>query len=232
MAIAFDAVSNVSDVTDIAAPIEMSWSHTCSTGSDRLLLVAFHGPDAGDTVASVTYAGTSMTLVRETVNAGANLVSVWELVAPATGANTILVTVNNAFTSAEGSAISFTGVDQTTPTEADNGSTADAAGAVSTAVTTLTDNAWGVDFCTKEASSNGMVVDTGQTSRVDIDASTLDYGISTEGPVTPAGSVTMGWNDDGSIFNFDWAHVIVAIKPSGAAAATLVPRRMIMGIGI
>ena len=104
MAVAFDAAS----VATQASGSTLSWSHTC-TGSNRLLTVAVHWLDTGVTVSSVTYAGTGMSSVGK-VNNGTGLVTeLFRLVAPATGANTVAITMSATATFI-GGAISFTAV--------------------------------------------------------------------------------------------------------------------------
>jgi len=217
MAIAFDTNTSVTDQSDALTPFTFSWAHTC-TGSDLILLVGISCADAGDTVASVTYRGTALTKSIEQVNTGANLISLWYLVAPATGSNTILVTVNNAFNNAHGMAVSLTGVDQSTPIDASGvGAQADAANIVSVGITTATDNAWVVDAVTKENATDGMVPGTGQTGRVVVAGLATDSGMSTI-PQASFGAITVNWNDNGSLNTFDWAYAAVAVKPAAVSS--------------
>ena len=98
--------------------ISDSVSHTTS-GSDRLMLVGISfGQDKGDTVTSVTYNGTSLSLVGAQDNSVAlgSRVEIWSLVAPDTGTYNVDVTFSGG--SHEGATIgvmTFNGVDQTTP---------------------------------------------------------------------------------------------------------------------
>lgn len=218
MAILLDATSSAINQTDIVTPFIVSWSHTC-TGSNLILLVAHSSSDPADTISGITYNGVALTKAKEQVNTGANISSLWYLVAPATGANTIEVTSNNSVTNVNGMALSLTGVDQTTPIDAAGvGNQADAADSISVSITTVTDGAWVVDAVTKELSANSMVVASGQTQRVLLDGTAVDSGMSTK-EVATAGATSVGWNDDGSPATFDWAIAAVAIRPAGAAAA-------------
>ena len=93
MAIAFDAAAR----TDAGAnQTTATVSHTC-TGSDRILFVQAISNDDGDTVTGVTYNGVAMTKIGSSVGvppagSSSNFLSMWYLIAPATGANNVVVT--------------------------------------------------------------------------------------------------------------------------------------------
>lgn len=120
MPIAFDAASQSSP----AEATTVTWSHTCS-GSDRLLVVGVHSRD-DDPTEGVTYNGVVMTEIRQDHQGGNVHTSLWYLKAPATGAHDIVAThMFSAPAWIAGSAVSLTGVDQTTPLDAHNGATGD-----------------------------------------------------------------------------------------------------------
>ena len=73
-------------------------SHTCSTGSDRLLLVASLVAQTSQTVTGVTYNAVSMTgSISVAPDSGPNYyyIKLWYLFAPATGANNIVATASS-----------------------------------------------------------------------------------------------------------------------------------------
>jgi hypothetical protein len=111
MAIAFDSSAAATASTGGSAN---TWSHTCN-GSNRLLIVVFTGPpDSGSyTGNACTYNGVSMTEVGHTAvdnSTGDWYVSMWYLINPASGTNTISFTGSNNLS---GSSASYTGVKQT-----------------------------------------------------------------------------------------------------------------------
>lgn len=118
MAVNFDAATPMSawSATD-----PFTWSHTVGSGSNRLLLVFLcsqHYSDAGPTMFNtVTFGGVSMTEYACTPQDTGRGVStdIYYLKAPASGSGTI--SVGNSWNAygAWGCAISFDGVDQTTP---------------------------------------------------------------------------------------------------------------------
>jgi hypothetical protein len=86
-----------------------TFNHTQDSGSDGHLIVAIASPVTS--VSSVTYNGVSMTLVEaEKLNSYSTYWSFWQLDAPATGTNTVLVTFSTGqFNSTSIVAFSFTG---------------------------------------------------------------------------------------------------------------------------
>lgn len=104
------AVSINNFATSVGNPgggTSLTYSYTCSSGADRLLLV-----QTGDVGAAsaVSYAGSSLTAVGSLTGS----LRVWRKTAPATGANNIVFTVGS-YASTKWTVADFTGVDQTTP---------------------------------------------------------------------------------------------------------------------
>jgi hypothetical protein len=96
----------------------LSWSHTC-TGSNLVLVVGIAIGIIGDAgkSASATYNGVSMTSagIVHSDNATDGFVQMFYLAAPATGANTVAITVTGGTVDITGGSVSFTGAHQTTP---------------------------------------------------------------------------------------------------------------------
>ena len=91
-----------------------TWSHTVNAGTNLLLIVACSTDHWSDCPSSVTYNSVSMTSIVCEANNSYGTTSVWRLVAPATGSNT--VQVNYSSTEYFGcGAVSFECVDQSTP---------------------------------------------------------------------------------------------------------------------
>jgi hypothetical protein len=215
-AIAHDASSNSGVGTFVTS---LSWSHTC-TACD-LIVVKTHARDETLTqlvVTGVTYNSVALTKAREDIRDGVSWEvgsGVWYLKAPATGANTVQVSFTGNTEMAAASATTLSGVDQTTPLDASNGATGLSA-APSVNVTTVADNAWVIDSVTMDNEPPFSAVGAGQVSRENRDCSTVNGGAacgsSTEGPKTPAGSVTMSWTAGSSN---DWAIAAASFAPSG-----------------
>jgi len=103
--------TNTSGTAVNPAGSTFSWSHTVSAGSDGCLVVIILSP-AGPTTSTVTYNGTSMTKVAtySTSGVATGEWTVWRLLSPSTGANTVAVTLSAGnWNTCSGSGFSFTG---------------------------------------------------------------------------------------------------------------------------
>lgn len=117
MSVAYVGTSNSGQIT--AGPSSFQWTHDSGTSLNRCLIV-FVQMQAGVSISSVTYNSVGMTLVREISMDYAPIprVAMYQLVNPASGENTVLVTLSGALTSdhmACAGALSFSGVDQISP---------------------------------------------------------------------------------------------------------------------
>lgn len=206
----YDAVSNSGYQ---AASSSYSWSHVCS-GSDRFLAVDVSILSVpGTTVTGITYNGVAMTLIgaKSTVS-GAGRVESWGLVAPAADSNTIAVTLSASVVSA-GNAVSYSGVHQSTASEAFNSAQATNVGAAdaTVSVTTATDNDW----VHGALATDDLSVTAGQVSRNNVSgaggsAADEDTAI----PTSPAGAVTTSYTGVGALAT--WAIGGYGIRPVSA----------------
>ena len=192
MAIAYDATSNSGAVSSNTS----SHAHT-STGSQRSLMVCvlIETSAGAPTVSGITYNSVAMTSTVTLTEAGGNgRAEIWRLVAPTTGANNIVVTLSGSTNFVVG-AMSFTGVDQSSPIEDTSTNEGTMMGGDSELIVTVTTaNGWVVE-CLLENSANNLTVGAGQTSRMeDIAFGGWSAYMSHEGPCA-AGSVTMSWTD-------------------------------------
>lgn len=199
MSIAFDASSSTNG-NNVAS---ISWTHTC-TGSNRILIVGVAGSNGAS---AVTYNSVSMTqAINVGYGAGGENSSLWYLVNPATGANTIVVTTV-IHTNIAGGAASFTGVNQISPINA----TQSASGSGTSATLNITptvDSSWVIDnlgLATNLTPTAGgvQVVRWSDTSTTDgTDGSTL-------GPISPASSTNLSW----TLVSVSWGQVALSFSP-------------------
>src|SRR5437870_1100407 len=187
-----------------------TWAHTTS-GTNRVLVVGVSWANITTrTVTSVTYAGQTMTSAGAAVNAGNAGAEIFYLVAPATGSNTVAVTLSGSANSLVGGAVTLTGVNQTTPL----GIFASATGSSITPSVTVTSNTGETVVDTVSLTSSGaMTVSGGQTQQWQAGTSGRGAGSTKPG----ASSVTMSWNSA----NLAWAIGAVGVKP--AAVCSSVP---------
>lgn len=215
MAIAIDATTS-HVVTDGGLDNPVTVSHTCA-GSDRYMLVGV-GIGSGDVALTFssgpTYNSVSMSQIA---NAGPGPSSqsrmfVFELVAPATGANNLVFTMSGGGNGRSGVIIrSYTGVNQSTPTGTVVTNTGDT-GTPTVTVSSATDEL--VTDLMAIWSNTTMTVGADQTQRVNgtYEDSTGRFCSSDQ---AGAGSVVMDWTGGNG---FDWATVGVPLKPASASA--------------
>jgi len=213
MAIAFDAASS----RDGATNISYSWSHTC-TGANLILVVGVSIVDSGGggpaAVTGITYNSVALTLIRRGLGGSSNATEMWRLIAPATGANTIAVTLSQApVQNSMGGAVSLTGVHQTTPVDASNAATS-SAGNASVSVTTVAANAWLVDTMVDNG-GDASAADSPQVEAWNLAGNSRRAGGSYRGPVVTPGATTMSWT---SASTGNWGITAVSFAPTAAVA--------------
>ena len=206
--IRFDAASNSGVQT---AQSTYSWSHSCNGGS-RFLTVDIALLSAGQTVTSITYNGVALTFIvaKNTITA-VGRVECWGLVNPASGSNTIAVTLSGTITSA-GTAVSYNNVHQTTPTEGTNGNEATNVGAADATVdiTSVADQCW----IHAALATNDETVTAGQTSRNNVSGIGQGSGANEDFGPQAASTKTMNYTDVGA--GFTWTIAGYAIRPLSA----------------
>jgi len=210
----------------------LSFSHTVNSGSNRILLVGVHTRDGNTTVNSVTWgtgsacAGTcdpttclcALTLVGLAVAPGnKNMVQIWQLLAPPVATANVTITINPAKNIAAG-AVSYFGVDQTTPL----GTPVTNAGTASPATVTVS-SARGelvVDAVSVDGDALSLTAAAGQTQQYNTETGTKGGNIIAGGSTKAgAASVTMSWTLG---TNKDWSIIAVALKPAAADTPTIV----------
>jgi hypothetical protein len=167
-----------------------SFSHTTS-GTDRLMLVAISfGEDSDESVSSMTYNGTTLTLVG-VVETDKPRVEIWSLVAPVTGTHTVAVTTSaSGHSGAAIGVMTFNDVHQPSPLESFFSSTGDSSTASVTS-SSASDHLVFAAVAIEDGSKRSLSSGAGQTERWDLFADDkANGGGSTE---TGAGSVTTSW---------------------------------------
>ncbi|MCI0562799.1 MAG: hypothetical protein MN733_30320 [Nitrososphaera sp.] len=209
MAVAYDADAQSAQINNTTNTV--TWSHTV-TGDDPLLLVyvAIDGADTA-TVSTVTYNSVSLSS-QAGLEHGNERLELWSLVNPATGANDVVVTLTeNAHF--RGSAISFTGVHQTTPLDTPVTAAAQAE-STSVDVSSATDDMV-VNCVTVDSTIDENTPGASQTVRwSDLWYSNLDRFMGSTAP--GAATVTMSWDWTGA--NVDFVHIAVNINAAAVAA--------------
>lgn len=197
MAIAFDAAGVV---TSEKTSSPFTWSHTVGNGDNRFIVVGviiYKSFSGIPSISAVTCGGVAMTHAK-TESSSHDITSIWVLKNPASGANTISVTASNV-SYALGASASYTGCDQVSAADAIAGTHGSGTGDKSVTVTTVADNCWCFAVGSRSIGSFAGDPPTAlQASRASYTGGTFGYvNIRIEdsnGPKTPAGNVSMGFN--------------------------------------
>jgi hypothetical protein len=208
-----DADSSGSDTTATT----LTFSLTVGANDNRLLLVGFLADDATPT--SITYGGVAMAEVPDnpTQAMADQVLGVYYLVAPATGANNVVITFAVAQAILIGIAASFYKCDQNNPfgTIVRDGEV-NHAGPIRSTIASNTSE-FCVDFAAN-ISSEAMTVDGGQTQLENVTETDV-LAASTE---TGAASVVMDWTTVG---NSTWGAIGIPLKGASPGPSYLYAQR-------
>jgi hypothetical protein len=187
MAIGYDAISNSGVQTGSSG---YSWNHTC-TGNTGFLAVDIGVLSALNTVTALTYNGVALTFIgAQNALSGVGRLEQWGLANPPQGTFSISVTLSGAVTSA-GVAVSYTGVNQLTPTEAFNSATGTNGTPANATVnvTTVADQDWVHAACV----SNDTTITANQTARNNVTGAAGSVANEDTGPVSPPAATTVSY---------------------------------------
>lgn len=191
--VAFDAASSA-NTGDAAS--SLSFEHTVGTGSNRALIVGVALRNgSSEMVKGVTFDGTELKYIGSATRSTHVRVELWGLVAPASGTKKVVVSLTGSTRVAAG-AMSFTGVDQTSPWGAP---VADFGNGTLRTVTAPGVTAGGmvVDVFGSRRTDFTYTVGSGQTVRWADETATGggDHvrGAGSTKPTAVAGNVTVSW---------------------------------------
>lgn len=212
MAIALESVT-----TDWDGATNYSFAVNAGTGANRclVLLVGIQDSNHGNyPVVSATYNGVSLTKIRSDEAAGNNRTEIWYLKNPTSGSNTLQINGTGAVLKFYGVYI-LTGVDQTNPVDAQNGTSGNSS-APSTSVTTVAANAFIVSTLSHEDGVN--TIGSGQTQQYDLDSQSYENATGGSRAATTATAYTMNWS---LASGQSWAISAASFAPAGGAAITV-----------
>ena len=200
---------NITTINSTFSTSSLNWSHSVA-GSNRILIVGVSYRDGNITTTNVTFAGTNLTRIGFRAGTGNdNRAELWYMIAPPTGSSPVTVTVSPAKQVAA-CAISFTGVNQTTPLN----TFASAAGQSLTPSVNVPSAAGELVVDALSANSEGLYVNAnaGQTQRWTLQTGVGLFDVRSGGSTKPGAgpSVNMGWTM-GVLTT--WSIVAVSLKP-------------------
>lgn len=212
--IAFDAAANSGYQ---AAASTYTFNRTV-TGTNTFLAVDVSLLSAGQTVTSIVddFGGTNVNAVlvgAQTTVSSVGRVELWRVVAPVAGTKSIQVNLSGSIASSA-TAVSYTGVHQSSPTEGFNSAQATNVGAADATVniTTVADNCW----VHGAIATNDTSITANQTTRNNVTgAGGSGANEDNNAAKTPAGSVTMSYTGVDALAT--WAIGGYAIRPIAAS---------------
>jgi archaellum component FlaF (FlaF/FlaG flagellin family) len=204
--IEFDAATGFSGTCLILFGCDFDHTVT-SSGSNRILIVGINTANNA-AISGVTYDGAALTQIRQDDNGASAHTSLWYLVDPSTGTNNVHVSLF-LLTDVTAGAVSFTGVDQIDPVDADDGATGTSA-TPTVNLTTTTDESWIIDVV--GTPDGPLTAGDGQIERWQELAGTTSGAESTEF-TSSNGTFSMSWTNSAGSRN--WAISAAALKPAG-----------------
>lgn len=194
----------------------LTFSYTCGSGSNRLLVVAIAGDvvAGADDITGVTYNGVAMSLACKT--AGGNRFNYfYYLVNPASGANNVVISATTSHYLLAGAA-DYTGISALDATNTNSGASITT---LTTSLTTIANNCWVILIGNSYDGGPQQNAGTGSTRRT-FDAA---FGIWTlfdsAAAITPAGSYSMTSTVPGSATNM--SHCMASFSPAGAGGGVV-----------
>lgn len=204
------AIARGNVATATATGTSLTYTHTVAAGSD-FLVVAIDIIAVLDDITGVTYNGTAMTrAVNQATPSGITRDYIYYLIAPTTGANSVVVSATPGVQIIALS-VDYSGTKQSG--QPDSTATGGAASGTAAALnfTVVTANSWTVGFIRNEAAP--PTASTGSTS---IETSPADNGLmlaDSNGALT-AGAHSMNW----TFANSNWNVIGISIAPVAVVA--------------
>lgn len=199
-----------------AASASYSFSVNCS-GANRYLVVAVSMLSVlGSSVTGITHNGAAMTNIGSRASvSGAIRAELWGLVAPATGAQTVAVSLSAALDSAAG-ANCFSNVSQTDPFEAFNSNQATNVGAADASITVTTSAASDTIIAVVATTDTAITTPVAGVEQWNTTGALGSGAGQTVGPVGATGAQALTWTAVGALAT--WVTAGVALIPVGEAA--------------
>ena len=213
-AITRDANSATTATSGSTVSKTLTFSYTVTAGITNRLIVAIGFEWSGtQSISSVTYAGTTMTLGKATpTNADGETSYIYFLDNPTSGANNVVVygVTNEAMHgNLVAHAQNYQGVRQTGTVDASGGDKGATASSITGTVVTVADNAWAA---MSGYNTGGSLVASTNATQVSNSGNSIMVDNQTYGAITPAGSFAMTVTSGSG--NWTWA--MVSFEPAAS----------------
>jgi len=226
MAIAFNAATNGGNVNPGSS---LTFSHTVSSGSNRMLVVAITGDYVvgNDKITGVTYGGTTMTqgdkhYFADGGSGNASWMYWYYLMNPTSGANNVVISASGSQTIIA-CAADYTGVKQTgNPVTLANNHSVSGGNPLTSSITTTVVNSWVILTEWGYSGGTAPLAGTGDVRRV-YDTSFGACGMfDSNTALASPGSFSMTTSYSGSVPQM--AHLLAEIQPDTGGAASFLAR--------
>lgn len=218
-AIAFDNASDSGNYDNVSS---YSWSHTNTAGN--IIVVGIGMDDNTDPdrfVTNVTYNGEALTEIREDAFDPQNITTaLWYRVNPATGSNTVTVTLLAVNTDTASGAVTLTGADTASPIDASDTDRTSNSSSLSYTLETVADNTWVIDVVAfdDDGNDNNNIVRSGDNvnERWNVSGGNGRKMAGSDGTQATAGTYTVTWDCSGAgcvSVDDDWLGSVVSIAP-------------------
>ena len=196
------------------------FAHTIA-GPNRVLLVGVTVDQAGTAINNVQYVGQALTRQASIGTGGRPRAEIWSRVNPTVGTNNVVVSLTGNDQVVAG-AMSFRGVDLTTPMDAAAQTSTNSSNSAAITIMPVTTNAWIMDVVSVNNSAAATMGTAAPVVPGAVRTSYWDYAVGSNirgaaslyGPLSPAGASTLGWTLSS---NQRWTMAAVALRPSGSA---------------
>jgi hypothetical protein len=231
MAIAFDAAANGSATSNT-----VTFSHTVGVAANRILFVGAFATGGPPVVTGVTYNGVVMTKIASNNPQANDELSLWYLLAPASGTHDVVIMASTGFFT-KGVAASYSdSVQVGIPDALVKAIGSVAASTFGLPLTTIADDCWVVAVGKTGAST--IAAGAGSTSRTEIDSASASIILAdNNATVTPPGIVNMAFTSGAAdswgliMVSFQSLHVIVTV-PLETLSMSAVPLNPLVAGGI
>ncbi len=179
----------------------LTFAVTIPSGTDQVLVVATgvecsSGQQANMPITGVTFNGDALTKIRHDAESNnRNRGELWYMVNPDVATGNVVITATGSNVGISGGALLYSGVDQSTPIDANSGTTVGASASnISTTISPTVTDSYIVYAATNGSTASAASPGNGETETFDVDATSSHTGTGGYRVETTTGSKTVTVN--------------------------------------
>ena len=206
----------------------LTFAVTIPSGTDQVLVVATgvecsSGQQANMPITGVTFNGDALTKIRHDAESNnRNRGELWYMVNPDVATGNVVITATGSNVGISGGALLYSGVDQSTPIDANSGTTVGASASnISTTISPTVTDAYIVYGCVNGSTASAASPGNGETETFDVNATSSHKGTGGYRVETTTGSktVTINFSPNDSRMCLS----LIALTPALGTIVTLQP---------